>query len=76
MKSKQIIRSPTLRVQVAINAVKASCDSEPADLCGTMSRQREGVATLFKRTTLKLHDPHRGEGTVFVVLIIDSVVFC
>ena len=38
MKSKQIIRSPTLRVQVAINAVKASCDSEPADLCGTMSR--------------------------------------
>jgi len=38
MKSKQIIRSPTLRVQVAINAVKTSCDSEPADLCGTMSR--------------------------------------
>lgn len=42
MKSKQIIRSPTLRVQVAVNAVKASSDSGPADLCGTMRADARG----------------------------------
>ena len=41
MKSKTIFRRTALRVQAAINDVKASSDSSLDDLCGTMRRTNQ-----------------------------------